>query len=301
MELIGELDRDPADGVWVEGASAASVRGDVAALLHAEVAAMNTDNFVVRPRRRIVEKFAEADAWRVLDEESRTELAQEVAGLPSQQDPEDEEAKRFDLLILNLQLAVLRAEPAFKRLSDQVRKIAELLEEKANIPMIKPQLVLLEEIQSDEWWQDVTTPMLENVRKRLRDLVKLIDKQQRTPIYSDFEDQIGDEVEVDLGLAGRESFEQFRAKARAFLRTNENHVTINRLRMNKPLTASDLDELERMLAESGVGASGNLQYAKEQNQGLGLFVRLTARQQKGPSRSSSKGRTWARIRLSSSI
>ena len=44
----------------------------------------------------------------------------EVAGLPSEQEPEDEEAKRFDLLILNLQLAVLRVEPAFQRLSDQV-------------------------------------------------------------------------------------------------------------------------------------------------------------------------------------
>jgi type I restriction enzyme R subunit len=273
LELIGELDRDPEDGIWVEGASEASVRGEVAALLHAEVAAMNLDNFVVRPSRRIVEKFAQADAWRVLDEASRTELAHEVAGLPSEQDPEAEEAKRFDLLILKLQLAVLRAEPAFQRLSDQVRAIAGLLEEKSNIPMIRPQLVLLQEIQSDEWWQDVTTPMLENVRKRLRDLVRLIDKQQRTPIYSDFEDEIGEEVEVDLGLARRETFEQFRVKARAFLRAHEDHIAINRLRMNKPLTPSDLDELERMLAESGVGASGNLEYAKTESQGLGLFVR----------------------------
>jgi type I restriction enzyme R subunit len=273
LELIGEFDRDPEDGVWVEGASEASVRGEVAALLHAEVAAMNVDNFVVRPNRRIVEKFAQADAWRVLDETSRAELAHEVAGLPSEQEPESEEAKRFDLLILKLQLAVLRAEPAFQRLSDQVRAIAGLLEEKSNIPMIRPQLVLLQEIQSDEWWQDVTTPMLENVRKRLRELVRLIDKQQRTPIYSDFEDQIGTEIEVDLGLASRETFEQFRIKARAFLRANESHVAINRLRMNKPLTPFDLDELERMLAESGVGVSGNLEYAKSESQGLGLFVR----------------------------
>ena len=55
------------------------------------------------------------------DEEALAELAHEVAGLPSELDPEDEEAKRFDLLMLNLQLAVLRAEPGFERLRDQVQ------------------------------------------------------------------------------------------------------------------------------------------------------------------------------------
>ena len=33
--------------------------------------------------------------------------------------------------------------------------------------------------------------MLETVRKRLRALVKLIDKQARKPIYTDFEDLMG--------------------------------------------------------------------------------------------------------------
>ena len=30
-------------------------------------------------------------------------------------------------------------------------------------------LVLLEELQSEEWWQDVTVVMLEQVRKKLRE------------------------------------------------------------------------------------------------------------------------------------
>ena len=202
---------------------------------------MNLDNFVVRPKRRLVEKYARPEAWTALAEESRAELAHEVAGLPSEQDAEDEEAKRFDLLILNLQLAVLRAEPSFQRLSDQVKAIAGLLEEKASIPMVRDQLPLIQEIQADEWWQDVTTPMLETVRKRLRALVKLIDKQKRKPIYTDFEDQMGSEASVDLpGFAAPDSFERFRAKARAFLKQHEDHIAIHKLRMNKALTAADL-------------------------------------------------------------
>jgi type I restriction enzyme, R subunit len=286
LELISVLDRSAADppaaagARWVErhatydAPSSAALRGEVASLLHAEVAAMNLDNFVVRSKRRLVERYAQPAAWTTLEEDSLTELAHEVAGLPSEQEPEDEEAKRFDLLMLNLQLAVLRVEPAFQRLSDQVKALAGLLEEKASIPMVQQQLALIQEIQSDEWWQDVTALMLEIARKRLRALVKLIDKQMRTRIYTDFEDQMGVESAVDLpGFAAPDSFERFRAKARAFLKEHEDHIAIHKLRMNKALTRSDLDELERMLTASGVGGDGDVQKAKEESHGLGLFVR----------------------------
>src|SRR5436190_15607005 len=119
--------------------------------------------------------------------------------------------------MLNLQLAVLRAEPAFKRLSDQVKAISGLLEEKSSIPMVHEQMPLIQDIQTDEWWQDVTVPMLENVRRRLRALVKLIEKQQRKPIYTDFEDELGIETTVELpGFATPDGFERFRAKTRQF-------------------------------------------------------------------------------------
>jgi hypothetical protein len=51
-------------------------------------------------------------AWAVLSPEALSELSHEVAGLPSELDPEGEEAKRFDLLVLNLQLAMLRSQLA---------------------------------------------------------------------------------------------------------------------------------------------------------------------------------------------
>ena len=52
-------------------------------------------------------------------------------------------------------------------------------------------MALILEIQTDEFWQDVTLPMLETVRRRLRALVKLIEYKKRTLVYSDFEDSIG--------------------------------------------------------------------------------------------------------------
>lgn len=285
LELLGELDRklitdgaatathEPL-GSYAEPTTEGAVRRAIADHLHGEVAAMNLDNFVVRPQRRWVEKYAKPDCWTVLTVEELRELAAEVAGLPSELEAEPEEAKRFDLLLLNLELALLRAEPAFARLRDQVRAIAGLLEEKSSIPMVREQMPLIQEIQTDDWWQDVTVPLLEQVRRRLRMLVKLIDKHHRKPIYSDFEDEMGQEKDVGLpGFASSDDFEKFRAKARVFLRDHQDHVTIHKLRMNRALTALDLVELERILAESGIGGTGDIAKAKAESQGLGLFVR----------------------------
>jgi type I restriction enzyme R subunit len=255
--------------------STGQVLEETVRLLYVEVAAMNLDNFVVRPKRRLVEKYAAPEAWTPLSAEAHVELAHEVAGLPSELDPEAEETKRFDLLMLNLQLALLRAEPAFVRLAEQVRGIAGLLEEKAAIPMVREQLPLILEIQTDEWWQDVTVPMLEVARKRLRSLVKLIEKKLRKQLVTDFEDEMGDEVIIDLPGFTKPTgdFEKFRAKAQAFLRQHEDHIAIHKLRKNKPLTKIDLEELERILLESGVGSTDDIIRATKEAHGLGLFVR----------------------------
>jgi len=206
LELIGVLDgrlgaggyavQEP-EATYADPRTEAEVRGATGALLHKEVAAMNLDNFVVRPRRRLVEKYAWPEAWTALSAQALAELAHEVAGLPSELEAEAEEAKRFDLLVLRLQLARLRSDCGFDRLRDDLKAIAGLLEEKSAIPMVRDQMALILDLQTDEWWQDVTVPMLELVRRRLRDLVKLIEKQRRKLIYTDFEDVMGDEAHVE--------------------------------------------------------------------------------------------------------
>src|SRR5581483_9495364 len=152
--------------------------------------------------------------------------------------------------------------------------IAGLLEEKDAIPIVRAQMDLIQDIQTDEWWEDVTVPMLERARRRLRDLVRLIDKQKRKPVYTDFEDLLGGEnVNVPPPFADAASDAKFRAKALAFLRAHDDNVTIQKLRRNKPLTQSDLAERERMLIANGVGGPKDLDRAKAESHGLGLFVR----------------------------
>lgn len=254
--------------------TARELREDTAELLRNEVEHMNADNFVVRPKRRLVERYAKPEAWVTLTPESAADLRRDVAGLPSELPAEDEEAKRFDLLLLNLQLAVLRHEPGFATLRDRLQSIAERLAEKSNIPMIQPHMALILDLQTDEWWQDVTAPMLEGVRRRLRDLVKLIDKRQRQPIYTDFEDVLGSETTIELpGFTTSDGFARFRDKARQFLRANADHLSIRKLRTNTQLTDADLADLERILGEAGVGTPADVERAKQESRGLGLFVR----------------------------
>jgi type I restriction enzyme, R subunit len=74
-------------------------------------------------------------------------------------------------------------------------------------------------------------------------------------------------------LAAPEGFERFRAKVRAFLRKHDDHLTVRKLRTNKALTPSDLEELERILVASGAGGEGEMEKARQESHGLGLFVR----------------------------
>jgi type I restriction enzyme R subunit len=265
LELIGALDQDSVGP---------NLRQETAATLHAEVAAMNLDNFVVRPKRRVIEQYREAAAWHELDKDDLHTLATEVAGLPSEMEADDEDAKRFDMLLLRLQLAVLRHEPSFGRLRDTVIEIASLLEEQGAIPMVRAHLSLIADIQTEEWWQDVTLAMLEDARKKLRSLVRLIEKSRRKLLYTDFADELGEATMVDLlGVAPQLPMEQFREKVRAFLRQHEDDVAIYRLRTARQLTAMDIESLERMVGDSGIGDEELLKQAAQEAQGLGLFIR----------------------------
>jgi type I restriction enzyme R subunit len=272
VELIAALDQETA------GADKESKTGELrvatAELLRSQVAAMNVDNFIVRPKRRLVERYRDPKAWEKLEMQQQIELASDVAGLPSELIDEDQEAKQFDLLMLRLQLALLQHERSFERLRKQVVEIASLLEEKTSIPMVQQQMVVIQELQTDDFWQDVTAPMLEDVRKRLRSLVKLIEKSKRMAVYTDFQDALGYETTMTLpGFGAGTDYEKFRAKAQQFLKANESHSAIHKLRFNEPLTPTDVRELERMLVEAGAGTPEDIHRAKNENYKLGLFLR----------------------------
>jgi type I restriction enzyme, R subunit len=282
LELLQALDQRitdrAADLPGTYGAASftteSQVRSAIAQQLHAEVNAMNLDNFIVRPQRQSIERYTAQSAWLSLQPDQIQELATNIAGLPTALPSEPEEAKRFDLLMLRLQLARLRSEPSFTRLQRQLQEILGTLEEKDTIPVVREQMPLIQAMQTEDWWTDITIPMLENSRKCLRDLIRLIEKTQRNIIYTNFTDELGSETEIEIQAFGSsDEFDRFRTKARQFLLAHQNHITIHKLRFNQALTATDLSELERILLEAGIAKDEDLAQAKQTSEGLGLFIR----------------------------
>jgi type I restriction enzyme R subunit len=233
---------------------------------------MSLDNFLVRPKRRFVEKYAAAKAWSQLNADAQHELIEQVAGLPSAATDDDLVAKQFDLVVFRIELALLQVDPAFRGLKERIREIASLLEALPNVPMVVGEMALILEIQTDDFWQDITLPMLETVRRRLRALVKLIEFKKRPIVYSDFEDSAGASTQMVVqGIPIGTNLDAFRRKARVFLQPYENHIAILKLRRNEPLTKSDLAEIERIFVEAGVDQASL--DALRSDGGLGRFVR----------------------------
>ena len=78
-------------------------------------------------------------------------------------------------MILKAQLSLLQSDPAFTTHQDKVRRLTSNLEGLSNIPMLNAKLELIIEVQTDDFWKDITVEILEQVRRNLRDLVQLIE------------------------------------------------------------------------------------------------------------------------------
>ncbi len=278
--LVAQLDaQHPGETVETPGGAGEQtedgLRWDVARQLHVTVAGMTLDNFLVRPHRQLVEEYGQWAAWAKLTPEAAETVAENLAGLPSGHTDSDEDAKRFDLLILRRQLAQLQGDTAaMERVRETIQQIAQGLVGKNTIPSVVKQQELLEEVAGDDWWVDVTLPMLEVARRRLRGLLQFLDKIRKDPVYIDIQDELSEPVTVDLPqFTPGTDMERFRAKAAAYLKAHEDHVALQRLRRNKALTPDDLVALEQMLLESGAGDGRAIAQAREEAHGLGLFIR----------------------------
>lgn len=256
--------------------SHAELRDDVADVLHRQVQAMNMDNFLVRPRRRHVEAYRDRSAWNSLTEQATRAIVENLADLPTTIRDTDEMAKRFDLIVLSGQLAIIESnDSGLTSHRERVQTIADGLLEQLTIPKIREKEELLREVASEDWWVDITPEMLEDARKQIRSLVGLLEKTKQPIIYTDFADSfVADVTEVDMPtIAPVTDRERFTAKVRDYLRRHPDNLALRKVRTGKPLTASDIESLEELLGRSGAGTTDELHQAIAAAAGLGSFIR----------------------------
>ncbi|MGW3494685.1 DEAD/DEAH box helicase family protein [Streptomyces sp. NPDC001020] len=285
LDLIRALDRHQAPDPAQDGGpdaidTEASLRWAVAHRLHETVRGMNLDNFLVRPHRRHVEVFGgDFASWHRIGDDAAHALSEDVLGLPSDYWPEGEdkgeEAKRFDLIAYRLQLAALEGSSDYPRLRGQIQELAQDLLGKTNIPVVRDQASLLDAVVDDAWWENVTIPMLEQVRRRVRGLAHLVDAPAaRKIVYTDIAEDHGDLTEIELkGLPVGTDEERFKQKARAYLQSHREQEAVRKLRGNEQITAEDLATLEKVFLAEGVASAEDLEQKREADGGLGVFLR----------------------------
>lgn len=271
VDLIGAMDmslsRVPDDGLI-------KLRGNIADQLHEMVVGMTFDNVIVRAKRRHVEKFIHRDAWQNLGLNERAELCEHLAGLPTTVIDVDTDAKRFDNVVLNAQLALLQGDKSYLRYRERIQEIARELSTKTTLPMVMEHINLIREVMGNALWENMTLPMLDHIRIQLRGLIRVLDAKNRKIIATNFIDEIGLPENVDLPpVSVGTDKAQFTAKVRHFLTTHADHIALLKIRRNEQLTELDLAELSRMFTEEGVTDPEHLDHIGRESGGLGLFLR----------------------------
>lgn len=234
--------------------------------------ALNTESFIVRQHWEAVDKYQDPNSWNALSDLDLHELFTHIAPLMSETD-QDEMAKRFDALMLELQLSVLIGEKKQAALIKKVVTTAAKLSKKAAIPSVAQKMDTINEVQDKTYWQKATIPAIERIRLDLRDLIKFLDFETRPVYYTDFEDEFeGTTKEFEL-VRNFNDLDAYKRKVEQYLKEQRNHLTIHKLRNNVPITRPELDELERLLFEQGTIGTKEEFVKAYGDKPLGRFVR----------------------------
>ena len=147
----------------------------------------------VRQHLRYVEAYREKSAWQNLETASVSELKEHIAPLivPGR---EDELARRFDYLLLSMELSLLQSKNMTRNMG-VVMQTADQLSRLYTIPQVRAQQSVIERALSEEFWEHAGILDMELVREALRGLLKFIEKQRTAIYYTDFEDHIIEEKE----------------------------------------------------------------------------------------------------------
>lgn len=242
--------------------------------LHQTIATLDRERFVVKAKLRAVVEYSEQARWQNLSKSDLLDINTSLSGLALPAKKDDESAKRFDILILNYQLALLTAAYSTERYITQISGTAKALLKKQNIPQIAKQVHLLNELQVEQFWKAININRLENVRVAMRDLIKYLDKESQINIETNFEDELdftGVKQHDLIPAYGR--LQSYKDRVESYVREHSHHLVIQKLKTNKAITETEINALEMILFDSTTVGSKQDYIETYANKPLGVFIR----------------------------
>jgi type I restriction enzyme R subunit len=249
-------------------------RSELVNICHRDVCELSYDIVSVRLKKEFVEKFKDEKSFISLSEMDKHDLTKHIAPLITSHD-NDEYAKRFDNFMYGLMLANMEQLPTVKYLKTQLMHTATMLERKSTIPQVQQKMQLIKDIQTDEFWKNISILTMENVRLELRDLMQfLVDGVVKPTIFTKLVDPVIENKEGDE-LDSAYDFEDYRKKVNRYVEEHKNDSVIYKLNHNLSLIKEDFDELERILTHELGNADD---YKREYGDiPFGLLVRRIAK------------------------
>ena len=240
-------------------------------VLITQTQALNTNSFIVRQNWREVEKYKDPHAWNALSDLDIKELFDHIAPLITETD-QDESAKRFDALMLDLQLSVLQGEKKQEMQITKVIHTAGKLSKKGSIPAVAQKMDFIRDAQDKAFWQAGSVIGIEKIRIELRDLIKFLDFEERPIYYTRFDDEILEAHEHTITY-GHNNLEVYKRKVEQYLKEQKHNLVISKLRNNIQITQDELAYLENLLFEQGSLGSREQFIKAYGEQGIGRFIR----------------------------
>jgi type I restriction enzyme R subunit len=240
-------------------------------LLHKSITQLDKSRFQVAMNLKYVDEFSSRTRWNNLDSSDVHILEEYLSDLPI---PEsiNEMARRFDLMMLKLQMATLMMSGTKKKFEETLIDIAEGLSLKYTIPAVLRSKPLIESIKKQDFYKGISQKKLDSVREELRELVQYLESSNRAIIYTNLQDSdvIISVNEPDLSSNYGASY---RRRVESFIRENKHQLTISKLQTNEPITAKELKVLEDILFdgdERGTRSDFVKEFGEEP---LGVFIR----------------------------
>ena len=134
---------------------------------------------------------------------------------------------------------------------------------------------LTKEVQTDQYWKTINIKKLESLRTALRDLIKYLDTKTQEPIYTHFEDELDyDGIKIRGHVnTSYESLQSYKDRVESYIRKNKDHLAINKLRNNIPITKQELNSIEEMLFTESVAGTKQKFVDHYGEKPLGEFIR----------------------------